>query len=248
MAGRSRQCPSSPGAWDSPQLFSLSDPPRLPVSTADRVTVKAPSYKEPDLRQKPRFLVGLRTHLLPLGSECCMTCAVRGWPRPRVTWFKNDQSLAGDPAVYSTDLLGVCSLVIPNVSAEDGGKYKAVAENTLGQAISTATLIVMGETLPDRGASWRGAGGRRGEPETQLPSAFRESSRGPSPSRGVGWSQDSAVLRLALHELCYLTSTFGPPGALVCPSQWMRSLVSSSWLEGLRATHQSLPQWPRDPF
>nr|XP_030700246.1 immunoglobulin-like and fibronectin type III domain-containing protein 1 [Globicephala melas] len=118
-------------------------PRQPPVSTADRVTVKAPSYQEPDLRQKPRFLVGLRTHLLPLGSECCMTCAVRGWPRPRVTWFKNDQSLAGDPAVYSTDLLGVCSLVIPSVSAEDGGKYKAVAENTLGQAISTATLIVM---------------------------------------------------------------------------------------------------------
>ncbi|XP_059982426.1 immunoglobulin-like and fibronectin type III domain-containing protein 1 isoform X2 [Lagenorhynchus albirostris] len=118
-------------------------PRQPPVSTADRVTVKAPSYQEPDLRQKPRFLVGLRTHLLPLGSECCMTCAVQGWPRPRVTWFKNDQSLAGDPAVYSTDLLGVCSLVIPSVSAEDGGKYKAVAENTLGQAISTATLIVM---------------------------------------------------------------------------------------------------------
>ncbi|TEA42204.1 hypothetical protein DBR06_SOUSAS6810132 [Sousa chinensis] len=115
----------------------------VPREPPDRVTAKAPSYQEPDLRQKPRFLVGLRTHLLPLGSECCMTCAVRGWPRPRVTWFKNDQSLAGDPAVYSTDLLGVCSLVIPSVSAEDGGKYKAVAENTLGQAISTATLIVM---------------------------------------------------------------------------------------------------------
>uniref|UniRef100_A0A8C9AXD8 Immunoglobulin-like and fibronectin type III domain-containing protein 1 n=1 Tax=Phocoena sinus TaxID=42100 RepID=A0A8C9AXD8_PHOSS len=115
----------------------------VPRQPPDRVTVKAPSYQEPDLRQKPRFLVGLRTHLLPLGSECCMTCAVRGCPRPRVTWFKNHQSLAGDPAVYSTDLLGVCSLVIPNVSAEDAGKYKAVAENTLGQAISTATLIVM---------------------------------------------------------------------------------------------------------
>ncbi|XP_066883383.1 immunoglobulin-like and fibronectin type III domain-containing protein 1 isoform X3 [Kogia breviceps] len=118
-------------------------PRQPPVSTADRVTVKAPRYQEPDLSQKPRFLVGLRTHLLPLGCECCMSCAVQGWPRPRVTWFKNDQSLAGDPAVYSTDLLGVCSLVIPSVSAEDGGKYKAVAENALGQAVSSATLIVL---------------------------------------------------------------------------------------------------------
>ncbi|XP_058939475.2 immunoglobulin-like and fibronectin type III domain-containing protein 1 isoform X10 [Kogia breviceps] len=115
----------------------------VPRQPPDRVTVKAPRYQEPDLSQKPRFLVGLRTHLLPLGCECCMSCAVQGWPRPRVTWFKNDQSLAGDPAVYSTDLLGVCSLVIPSVSAEDGGKYKAVAENALGQAVSSATLIVL---------------------------------------------------------------------------------------------------------
>ncbi|XP_059799202.1 immunoglobulin-like and fibronectin type III domain-containing protein 1 [Balaenoptera ricei] len=115
----------------------------VPRQPPDRDTVKAPSYQEPHLSQKPRFLVGLRPRTLPLGCECCMTCAVQGWPPPRVTWFKDDQSLAGDPAVYSTDLLGVCSLVIPSVSAEDGGKYKAVAENTLGQAVSTATLIVV---------------------------------------------------------------------------------------------------------
>ncbi|XP_049491013.1 immunoglobulin-like and fibronectin type III domain-containing protein 1 [Panthera uncia] len=109
----------------------------------DRFTVKAPSYREPDLSQKPRFLVGLRTHLLPEGCECCMSCAVQGWPRPSVTWFKDDQSLAGNPEVYSTDVLGVCSLIIPSVSSKDSGQYKAVAENTLGQAVSTATLIVI---------------------------------------------------------------------------------------------------------
>lgn len=166
--------------------------------------MKAPSYQEPDLRQKPRFLVGLRTHLLPLGSECCMTCAVRGWPRPRVTWFKNDQSLAGDPAVYSTDLLGVCSLVIPNVSAEDGGKYKAVAENTLGQAISTATLIVMGETLPDRGASWPGGGGGGEENQRRsslLPSGSPQGARpllegwaGVRTARFSAWLSMSSVI------------------------------------------------------
>uniref|UniRef100_A0A673UJH1 Immunoglobulin-like and fibronectin type III domain-containing protein 1 n=1 Tax=Suricata suricatta TaxID=37032 RepID=A0A673UJH1_SURSU len=109
----------------------------------DRFTVKAPSHREPDLSQKPRFLVGLRTHLLPEGCECCMSCAVQGWPRPNVTWFKDDQSLAGNPKVYCTDVLGVCSLIIPSVSPKDSGQYKAVAENTLGQAVSTATLIVI---------------------------------------------------------------------------------------------------------
>lgn len=73
-----------------------------------------------------------------------MTCAVQGSPQPQVTWFKNDQSLDSNPAMYSTDLLGVCSLVIPSVSPKDSGEYKAVAKNPLGQAVSTATLIVTG--------------------------------------------------------------------------------------------------------
>ncbi|XP_045021580.1 immunoglobulin-like and fibronectin type III domain-containing protein 1 isoform X2 [Bubalus bubalis] len=115
----------------------------VPRQPPDKVVARAPSYREPDLSQKPRFLVGLRPHLLPLGSECCMTCAVQGQPRPHVSWFKNDQSLANHPAAYTTDVMGVCSLVIPSVSATDGGQYKAVAENTLGQAVSTATLIVV---------------------------------------------------------------------------------------------------------
>lgn len=107
--------------------------------------MKAPSYQEPNLSQKPWFLVGLRPHMLPSGCQCCMSCAVRGWPQPHVTWFKDDQSLTGNPGVYSTNTLGVCSLVIPSVSPKDSGQYKAVAENTLGQAVSTTTLIVTGK-------------------------------------------------------------------------------------------------------
>ncbi|XP_066216228.1 immunoglobulin-like and fibronectin type III domain-containing protein 1 [Saccopteryx leptura] len=109
----------------------------------DKLAVKATTYREPNLSQKPWFLVTLRSHLLPSGCECCMSCAVGGWPQPRVTWFKNGESLEGSRAVYSMDTLGVCSLVIPNVTAEDSGLYKAVAENKLGQAVSTASLFVI---------------------------------------------------------------------------------------------------------
>ncbi|XP_036926469.1 immunoglobulin-like and fibronectin type III domain-containing protein 1 [Sturnira hondurensis] len=108
----------------------------------DTVTVKAASHREPSRSQKPWFAVGLRSHLLPAGCECRMSCAVRGWPPPRVTWFRNGENLDGSPVVYSMDTLGVCSLVIASVSLEDSGLYKAVAENALGQAISTATLLV----------------------------------------------------------------------------------------------------------
>ncbi|KAM9002875.1 immunoglobulin-like and fibronectin type III domain-containing protein 1 [Sarcophilus harrisii] len=108
----------------------------------DKSTVKMPNFREPNLNQKPYFLVNLRTHLLPQGCECCMSCAVKGEPRPKVTWFKDDESLEGNPNVYSTDVLGVCSLVIPSVTPKDSGNYKVVAENRLGQAVSRASLIV----------------------------------------------------------------------------------------------------------
>lgn len=111
-----------------------------------------------------------------------MTCAVQGQPRPHVSWFKNDQSLANHPAAYTTDVMGVCSLVIPSVSATDGGQYKAVAENTLGQAVSTATLIVVGEAarLGLKLAGGRGAGRAGGG---AAPAAFR------GPPGRVGWGQ-----------------------------------------------------------
>uniref|UniRef100_F6VV34 Immunoglobulin-like and fibronectin type III domain-containing protein 1 n=1 Tax=Monodelphis domestica TaxID=13616 RepID=F6VV34_MONDO len=121
------------------------EPWSIPRQRGERFMVKMPNFKKPNLTQKPHFLVNLRTHLLPQGCECCMSCAVKGEPRPRVTWFKDDQSLEGNPNVYSTDVLGVCSLVIPSVTLKDSGKYKAVAENGLGQAVSQATLIVTGK-------------------------------------------------------------------------------------------------------
>lgn len=172
MAEGPRKCVRSTGNLP-PRLTPRPSLPRLLtllslalVFATDKFTVKAPSYREPNLSQKPRFLVGLRPHLLPQGCECCMSCAVQGWPRPHVTWFKDEQSLAGNPAVYSTDLLGVCSLIIPSVSPKDSGLYKAVAENALGQAVSMASLIVTGKRAA------LAEGGREGESEAQPPTCL----------------------------------------------------------------------------
>nr|XP_042085389.1 immunoglobulin-like and fibronectin type III domain-containing protein 1 isoform X6 [Ovis aries] len=158
----------------------------VPRQPPDKVAARAPSYREPDLSQKPRFLVGLRPHLLPLGSECCMTCAVQGQPRPHVSWFKNDQSLANHPAAYTTDVMGVCSLVIPSVSATDGGQYKAVAENTLGQAVSTATLIVVEPSdEPRRTLEWPCPAPQPPDDRGSLKLHSSHHTRLGSPSKGV---------------------------------------------------------------
>lgn len=169
--------------------------------------MKSPSYREPNLSQKPRFLVGLRTHLLPQGCECCMSCAVQGWPRPHVTWFKDEQSLAGNPAVYSTDVLGVCSLFIPSVSPKDSGQYKAVAENALGQAVSTATLIVTGEgtALAEGGGEGESGSSRLQSPPCPLKGSWA-GGQDPGPSNPCGSAGHHAAswgLDLPTCKMCY---------------------------------------------
>ena len=211
--------PSPPS--DPPLSLSLS-----PVFIADAFMVKTPRHREPDLRQKPRFLVGLRAHLLPPGCECCMSCAVQGCPRPQVTWYKNDESLAGNPAVYSTDVQGVCSLIIPSVSPEDSGRYKAVAENALGQAVSTTTLIVTGKDAALTGGQAGRWGGREGGKDRGAATCLPLGSPQGNPSGLEQWGGESGHQRgpSGSTELCPLTlaiPTLLGPWFAICKMQYL---------------------------
>uniref|UniRef100_A0A2K5EB28 Immunoglobulin-like and fibronectin type III domain-containing protein 1 n=1 Tax=Aotus nancymaae TaxID=37293 RepID=A0A2K5EB28_AOTNA len=99
----------------------------------DRFTVKL-KLREPDLSQKPRFC-GPRSHLLPQLRGA-------GSPRPHVTGLKKTKA-GRKPQGVQHRPAGVCSLTNPQRVPKDSGEYKAVAENTLAQAVSTATLIVI---------------------------------------------------------------------------------------------------------
>ncbi|XP_026536662.1 immunoglobulin-like and fibronectin type III domain-containing protein 1 [Notechis scutatus] len=110
----------------------------------DKPEMKLPRYKGINRDQPPRFLVQLKPHVVNLGFNCHMSCAVTGDPAPQVTWYKGNKNLSKDPAFFCKNDFGVCSLVIHGVTPSDAGQYKVLAVNELGQAISKAELTVKG--------------------------------------------------------------------------------------------------------
>ncbi|XP_061487873.1 immunoglobulin-like and fibronectin type III domain-containing protein 1 isoform X2 [Rhineura floridana] len=109
--------------------------------------VSLPKYKGINETQPPRFLVPLKPHVVTLGFDCHMSCAVTGYPVPQVTWYKDGKNLSQDPTFFCKNDFGVCSLVILGVTPTDGGQYEVVAINELGQAVSKAEVTIKEPTF-----------------------------------------------------------------------------------------------------
>ncbi|XP_037639979.1 immunoglobulin-like and fibronectin type III domain-containing protein 1 [Sebastes umbrosus] len=104
--------------------------------------VNMPETKSFDFQSSPSFIVPLKRRTSPQGYECYMSCAVKGDPAPRVTWYRNNISLNTNTNYHITNVCGVCSLLILRVAPRDDGEYKVVIENKLGTAESSMTLNV----------------------------------------------------------------------------------------------------------
>ncbi|XP_068449723.1 immunoglobulin-like and fibronectin type III domain-containing protein 1 [Clinocottus analis] len=126
--------------------MGLSSPSECPVfgtiSQKGKFKVNMPERKSLDLQSPPSFIVPLKARTAPQGYESYMSCAVRGDPAPRVTWYHNNISLNTNTNYHITNVCGVCSLLILTVGPRDNGEYKVVIENKLGTAESSMTLVV----------------------------------------------------------------------------------------------------------
>ncbi|XP_077046564.1 immunoglobulin-like and fibronectin type III domain-containing protein 1 [Agelaius phoeniceus] len=109
--------------------------------------VKAQKYRGVNQNQPPRFLVPLKCHVVVTGSECHMSCAVGGYPPPKVTWYKDSRDLSRDPNYFCTNDFGVCSLVVLGVTKQDEGEYMVEASNEVGRAFSKAFLAIKDSSL-----------------------------------------------------------------------------------------------------
>ncbi|XP_077581565.1 immunoglobulin-like and fibronectin type III domain-containing protein 1 [Stigmatopora nigra] len=120
-----------------------SESPKWLISNKkEKFTLKMPRSKTCDLQCPPRFLVPLKMHTAPQGYECYMSCALKGDPKPHVTWLRNNVSLNTNTNYYISNTCGVCSLLILRVGAKDTGEYKVVAENPIGRAECSTKLTV----------------------------------------------------------------------------------------------------------
>ncbi|KAM6977602.1 immunoglobulin-like and fibronectin type III domain-containing protein 1, partial [Aplochiton taeniatus] len=110
----------------------------------EKFVLNIPEHKNCDLRTAPAFIVPLKQHTAPKGYECYMSCAVKGNPKPRITWYRNNISLNTNTNYYINNICGVCSMLILRVGPKDMGEYSVTAENALGRAECSTNLTVRG--------------------------------------------------------------------------------------------------------
>jgi len=79
-------------------------------------------------------------------SSSTIDCTVAGFPRLTVMWEKvdgSDHSLStSEPVTNMTTNTVSVSLTVTNVSREDSGEYKCLANNSVGGVNRTVQLVV----------------------------------------------------------------------------------------------------------
>ncbi|KAG8538164.1 hypothetical protein GDO81_023175, partial [Engystomops pustulosus] len=96
-----------------------------------------------ELEQLPQILEELRDVLVAPGTPLArFQIKVKGFPRPRVYWFKDGQPIHSSDRILVTGKRKVHAMEILNVTREDAGEYSTYISNSAGSAYSSARLTV----------------------------------------------------------------------------------------------------------
>ncbi|OCT75409.1 hypothetical protein XELAEV_18030588mg [Xenopus laevis] len=95
--------------------------------------------------QLPQVLEELRDMMVAPGTPLTkFEIKVKGYPSPRVYWFKDGQPIHASDRILMTDKKKLHALEILNVTKEDAGEYSTYISNSAGSAYSSARLSVKG--------------------------------------------------------------------------------------------------------
>ena len=110
----------------NPEAFKYLDKPH---------TQKArPDERDRANYQAPKFVIPLSNVKIDEGQNIKFACKVEGYPKPKITWFKDTKPLFASNR-YTTDYdlnTGVVTLKINDAQMNDIGSYYAIAENEAG--------------------------------------------------------------------------------------------------------------------
>ncbi|XP_074757193.1 obscurin isoform X8 [Athene noctua] len=81
-------------------------------------------------------------HVAPGASLAKFHLKVKGYPQPRLYWFKNGQPLKALDRILKTDKQEFHALEIRNITKADAGQYSVFVINSAGSAYSSARLVV----------------------------------------------------------------------------------------------------------
>ncbi|KAJ6651333.1 hypothetical protein lerEdw1_021069 [Lerista edwardsae] len=108
---------------------------------------KLQKFHSRDFSEPPQFTQPLTDRTTTRGYSTQLVCCVRGSPKPKVIWMKNQMEIGGDPKYLALMKEGVCSLEIRKPSPFDGGVYTCRAVNPLGEASVDCRLNVKAEMM-----------------------------------------------------------------------------------------------------
>ncbi|XP_060087085.1 myosin-binding protein H [Heteronotia binoei] len=103
---------------------------------------KPEKFNTRDFSEPPKFTQPLTDRTTTRGYSTQLVCSVRGFPKPKVIWMKNQMEIREDPKYVALMNQGVCSLEIRKPSPFDGGVYTCKAVNPLGEASVDCKLNV----------------------------------------------------------------------------------------------------------
>uniref|UniRef100_A0A8C8RXC7 Myosin-binding protein C, fast-type n=1 Tax=Pelusios castaneus TaxID=367368 RepID=A0A8C8RXC7_9SAUR len=130
----------------SQNICGLSDVPGVSKNTAliqkTGIIFKPLDYQEHDFRMAPKVLTPLVDRTVVAGYSTALNCAVRGHPKPKVTWMKNRMEIREDPKFLMKNSQGVLTLHIRKPSPFDAGTYSCLAVNELGEALTECKLEI----------------------------------------------------------------------------------------------------------
>uniref|UniRef100_A0A8C9ZU33 Myosin-binding protein C, fast-type n=1 Tax=Sander lucioperca TaxID=283035 RepID=A0A8C9ZU33_SANLU len=121
----------------SENICGLSDEAGISKNTAlitkTGLDYKPPPFREMDVNRSPKFTAPLVDRCVVAGYAAAISCAVRGYPKPKIIWMKNNMIIREDPKFLMQNNQGVLTLNIRKPSTFDGGRYSCRAINDLGQ-------------------------------------------------------------------------------------------------------------------
>uniref|UniRef100_A0A4W6CIC8 Myosin-binding protein H n=1 Tax=Lates calcarifer TaxID=8187 RepID=A0A4W6CIC8_LATCA len=113
------------------------------------IDYKPPDYKEHDFSEAPKFTTSLSDRATTVGYSTKLLCSVRGYPKPKVEWMKNQMIIGDDPKYRQICVQGICSLEIRKPGNFDGGVYSCRAKNDHGEATVSCKLEVKQPAVAD---------------------------------------------------------------------------------------------------
>ncbi|XP_029975316.1 myosin binding protein Ha [Salarias fasciatus] len=113
------------------------------------IVYKPPEYPEHDFSEAPKFTTPLSDRAATVGYTTKLLCSVRGCPKPKIEWLKNQMVIGDDPKFRQISNQGICSLEIRKPCSFDGGVYTCRAKNEQGEAAVSCKLEVKQVIHPD---------------------------------------------------------------------------------------------------